>query len=72
MERNGIERSCGEALDCQTIGYISIHGIYVFIGGIHAVSTHTLTLHTHTAVDTDTACSTAYFTLYVTFVLFLC
>lgn len=26
MERNGIERSHGEALDCQTIGYISVHG----------------------------------------------
>lgn len=47
MDRNGIERSHGEALDCQTIGYISVHG-NTYSKYIYSKCTHTLLCDTHT------------------------
>lgn len=47
MERNGIERSHGEALDCQTIGYISVHGSTYSKYDAH-IHSHMTQTHTHT------------------------
>lgn len=49
MERNGIERSHGEALDCQTIGYIIIHGNTYSKYDAHA---HSYITQTHTHIHT--------------------
>lgn len=70
MERNGIERSHGEALDCQTIGYISVHGSTYSKYDAH-IHSHMTQTHTHTHRG-KYSCSTAHFTFYVTFVLSFC